>query len=136
MSRESVRERLSKAKPGPWERVTQGHSGLASQVSEVAYALESTNRWAFPEERYLMTDLTWVDGPNGSHVVLVGNGPKQTEHGDFIAAARQDIPALLAVADAAAAVVAAEDMEGDNNREVFTTWKELRAALAALEALP
>ena len=127
MSRESIRARVAAATEGPWTRVTVGHGGLIDQLAAVGHALEATNRKAFPQERYLMTDLTWVE-TDTQPVALVGNGPKQTENGDLLAHARQDVPALLAIADAAAAV---EAMYPGG-----AAFVALRAALDALEALP
>jgi hypothetical protein len=96
-----IRAREAEATPGPWWRHTYGHRDTRSQVRAASKALRRTNatlREATGDPDIESTDLTWVEYEGGS-VAMVGNGPRQTENGDFIANAREDIPALLAEVD-------------------------------------
>lgn len=91
-----IRSVAAGATPGPWERVTYGHKDRRSQLRAVGRALHKR----VPGTDLVPTDLTWVEC-EGKTVALVGNGPMQTENGDFIAVARDAIPMLIAELDAA-----------------------------------
>jgi hypothetical protein len=113
MSRESIRQRLEAATPGPWfhykaARLRKQFAG--GPVDEVSVGPGGP------------TVVPWIgfDGADGTKKSKRANAA-------FIAHARQDIPALLAVADAAAAV--AWQTGG-------TDGERLADALAALEAQP
>ncbi len=150
MTRESIRERVAAACDRPWERYTFGTAGLADQTQYVADSLAATEE----DAGVPMTDLTWVraDDADGRirYIALVGNGPKQIEHADFIAHARQDVPLLLAVADAAAALSEVHENTATAVADGVTpladlltalaqrakAWDDVLTALAALEAAP
>lgn len=106
MSRASVRARVEAATPGPWKKRLPGWLGPDRHKWGCVFFGPS------PDEPYTTSPLVPADAA-------------------FIAHARTDIPALLAVADAAAAAYDPLD-DGD-----FYRWqKNLDAALAALEAQP
>jgi hypothetical protein len=145
MSRESIRQRLAAATPGPLERETWGYRDLDDQADHVRrnLALQYSGE-------VTATDMTWVS-EGERFIALIGNGPKQTENGDLIAHAPTDLAALLAVADAAAAALATTltydsgmcvdcgqwvrpGDEPGTHVEGFCTVLDLQTALAALEA--
>lgn len=81
------------ATPGPWERVTEGnydqrHAAAAAFLSIMAARSEDNSDIEFSDVTYIRAG--W---PN---VAMVGNGPKQTENGDFIVAAVNYVRAALA----------------------------------------
>lgn len=101
MTREGLRARLEAATPGPW--TTKYESSRLGLIAELG------------------NDVVW---PVGDTMPL---GSK--DDAALIAAARQDLPALLAVADAAKALLRGDDV-------LAVAEGRLRAALAAVEALP
>lgn len=115
MSRASIRQRVEAAWPGPW---------WTKHAPDPAYE----------------ADWPIVAAPD---TFLVTPGIVRQPDAAFIAAARTDIPLLLAVADAAAALMAhhgdTECMASDDRpwpHECEAAHEPLRAALAALEAQP
>lgn len=94
--------------------------------ARVAAATEGTWSVSVWEDGYLTVDFDTEDG--------ISVIPMDEANTAFIAHARQDVPALLAVADAAADDITGCDLCG----EVYTcsAHKDTREALAALEALP
>ena len=122
MSRDKIRARVAAATEGPWEVVDLiGSRPAAASV--------------------------WTAEAGELDVCLSEEAcPADAQ---FIAHARQDIPALLAVADAAAKVAAVsypltqasvgprpEDNGAWSNNLRLSDMDDLRAALASLEALP
>lgn len=94
----AIEARLAEATPGPWLRHTYGHKDTRSQVRAAGKALRLTTatlRESTGDPDIEATDLTWVEHEHGS-ISLIGNGPRQTDNGDFIANARDDVPWLLA----------------------------------------
>lgn len=71
----------------PWHRETIGHTGLAPIVNKIDFSL------AVPPAPGVApsTDATWIYDAEDYIVCFVGNGPRQTENGDLIAA----LPDLL-----------------------------------------
>lgn len=125
MSRETLRARLEAATPGPWGRFTDGHE----HIDDIAQCLFDSLAATESSAGCQMTDATWVDG--GERLVaFIGNGPRQTHNGDLIAHARQDLPALLALADAA------EWHRSQHQRTRSWEGCVVCHALAAVEALP
>lgn len=111
MSLRTIKERVEAATPGPWRKRLPGWIGPDRHKYGCVFFGPS------PDEMYTTSPLTPTDAA-------------------FIAHARTDIPALLRVAEAAAAVRQAADEDPPDLRREFTAWVELRAALADLEALP
>lgn len=84
MSRETLRARLVAATPGPWK-----------------------HRRGYPADRFHPEGYGYVQfGPTEAKAAGLGTDQLAKADAEFIAAARQDIPALLAVADAAADTLA------------------------------
>lgn len=107
MSRETLRARLAAATPGPWS----DEGGIVGHPSgdDIATCWDAIGR----------------DGGNS-----------QT-NAALIAAARQDIPALLRVADAVAALPGVFEAGMQDPRTLAEWWMTVASpALAALEALP
>ena len=114
MTIESIRARVEAATPGPWVNTV-------GQVYPVAQVY-----------------------PPGAEFNAVWPVPQTEPDADFIAHARQDVPLLLAVAEAAAAVRDAEsDMDvldiyddaedvARQGEHLRRSWASLRDALAAL----
>ena len=126
MSRESIRARVATATEGPW--VESGRD-----VDHDRFVSEGKNPGS-------VCGLGCeVDGP--PEPMLRGQFHRHADAA-FIAHARQDIPALLVVADAAADVaLGADRMHGhaagwDDGEAFYAALPRLRSALAALEALP
>jgi len=122
MSRASIRQRVEAATEGPWRhyfaRALRAGMG-GGPVNEVYSGDKVVAGWQ------------GFDGRRNNE-----RRGRTRADAAFIAAARQDVPLLLAVADAAALVVESEDASPIDRRDVFSAWKSLRAALAALEAQP
>lgn len=73
-----------KATPGPWVRVTEGNASVEQLAHKLLHDLSVPLAEGIPAN----TDATYVLTADGSKsVALVGNGPKQTDNGDFIVAA-------------------------------------------------
>lgn len=116
MSRDSIRARVAAATEGPW--VESGRD-----VDHDRFVSEGKNPGS-------VCGLGCeVDGP--PEPMLRGQFHKHADAA-FIAHARQDIPALLAVADAADRVL----MTHREGRWSPVEFEALEVALAALEALP
>jgi len=84
------------ATPGRWYRYTVGHRSVRQAAGVVTRALFAVD--VSPDVRPLMTDLTWVQTDSDEvNIALTGNGPRQTENADFVAAAANfDYEALAA----------------------------------------
>ena len=102
MSRDSSRKRLEAATPGPWRNE------------------KKPGEWSYYDDRAPVDHEGCEDWPW-----------HRKEDMDFAYAARDDIPALLAVADAATALV--YSVSGTFPQD---EWDALVDALEALEALP
>lgn len=127
MSRATLRARLEAATPGEWE--------WAGPIEDIAGYLSGIQQRT--DERDDAQPVAWTvqtpdpeDDQGGSITpAFCGNGPRAAHNAALIAHARQDLPALLDVADAAAALLRAEDV-------LPVAEARLRAALDELEALP
>ena len=114
MSRSSIRARVAAATEGPWS------------ANVARFVFRSTPH----------TDVTW--GVQETELAL----PMTEANGQFIAQARQDIPALLRLADAVAELMCHEvGWNGESPYWVYTgepasLLRTMRDALADLEALP
>jgi hypothetical protein len=82
---ERLSELAEKATPGPWHRHTYGHRSIRAGAGKVLAALLKGTT----------TDMSYVhsDDPDGEgpSIGLIGNGPKQIENSDYIAAASPDV---------------------------------------------
>ena len=125
MTRESIRDRLAKATPGPW--VADGKTVHFDPV-----VLGEAEGY---DEPYLLSRAG----------TIYDEGGHTAADADLIAHAPTDIAALLAVADAAELLSRGNDgdtmccllaVASDGLRHGDCAWDDLRAALAALEALP
>ena len=105
MSRDSIRARLAAATEGPW---------------------------SWDDDPDLTQDSVWANDGDlvASTYGSTAKGSTDADDARFIAHARQDVPALLAVADAAAELLRRHNDEGDAH------YNALADALADLEALP
>lgn len=151
MSLKSIRRRVEAATPGPWRwggnvkyqevYLSTTHSGRIFVMRFVRWGLRGAQPQFQPKK-----DADWglVDARDLVVKEADHRGDIETiDHPDatFIAHARTDIPALLAVAEAAAhllehhgGIVCAETSSWSDECEA--AHEPLRAALAALEALP
>ena len=111
MSRDSIRARIAAATEGPW---------------------------SWDDDPDLTQDSVWADDGDivASTYGSTAKGSTDADDARFIANARQDIPALLAVADAAADLIAAGCWNHADHSAERCRAGRLREALAALEALP
>ena len=126
MSRESIRALVDAATPGPWH---ESWRGIGWEVH-----LDGTpgKCWSSDEPDHTDTHMGQKD--------TMGDWPQAEADAEFIAASRTAVPLLLAVADAAAAVLEELDIirEHIDRMPLFVhthTHKRLRDALVALEAL-
>ena len=128
MSRDTIRARVAASTDGPWVESGRDvdHDRFVSEGKNPGSACGLGCEVEGPPEPMLR-------GQFDRHADAV-----------FVAHARQDIPALLAVADAAAAICFGDlrdDFEDGQDIVLRWTgnrsdWQALRAALDALEALP
>lgn len=138
MSRDTIRARVAAATEGPW-RWGGNLDNREVYLSTVAHGrifVMRFARWGMNQARPLLrNDLGMAPATDWAVRERPYRGDiERIDHPDarFIAHARQDIPALLAVADAAAAASPFLCSCGCLTDE----RAELVAALAALEALP
>lgn len=148
MTRETLRQRLAAATPGPWEQ-----GGPGDEDRSESCIVNMNPRWepfVFPDG-----EVQWL--PNGRAGIIYDEGGHRPTDAALIAHARQDLPALLALADAAAKALdqlerywqhgeeceAWEESEGESvavdaahcDCGVADLYRLLREPLTALEAL-
>jgi hypothetical protein len=136
---EELRKLEAAATAGEWHRHTYGHANLTDIAAAVTYSIGMTD----PPS----TDASWLHAnEDGPAVSFVGNGPKQTDNGDFIVALRNAAPDLIAAAEREAKLRAAlselvraafrgDDFLTQNNIPMAATpgvRRALRKARAAL----
>jgi hypothetical protein len=124
------------ATPGPWTGTTIGnydqrHAAAAAFETVMARRLADN-----PDVQF--SDLSWVRTPGDDwlNVALVGNGKGSPENAAFIAASRNALPALIAVARAAANLSdhILGGMESRTHLPGDLCARQLESALRALEA--
>lgn len=117
MSIETTRQRVEAATPGPWVHTGQGYDGRDGSVGE-------------------SIDTQSDDYGDNPVMLVVGYRDNTDRDVEFVAHARQDIPALLRVAEAARDLIAAGCWgHADHSAERCRVGR-LREAVEALEALP
>jgi hypothetical protein len=144
MSRESIRQRVEAATPGPWR---QGHWSGRCHLQHEGTRFHPGGKGCVYDPEFYPDTVTISTAEPGSLVAgqwdYEYGGIREPDDAAFVAHARQDIPALLAAMDGL--VLALEQMErehGHHNIPGSVTCygcgsvAKARAALRDLEAQP
>jgi hypothetical protein len=124
VSIESISAREQAATPGPWVNGLPDGSDAKTVFMQPEFSSVTVD------------DETWWNG-YGAGGAIYDEGGHTEDDAAFIAHARQDVPALLAVAKAAAPVRAfVEQLREHGRSDIVIDLDAIAAALAELEALP
>ena len=93
---DAIRERVEAATPGPWRSTTEGSHDQKHAAAKAYEAVMARRLADAPDIQF--TDMSWVrtEGDDWLNVAMTANGPTAPENAVFIAAAREDVPLLLA----------------------------------------
>lgn len=90
---ERLRALSEAASPGPWRRQTEGNASVEQLGHKILHDLLVP----LPNGSPPHTDATYLLTEDGAkNVAFIGNGPRQTDNGDFIVEAVEYVRALLA----------------------------------------